>query len=287
MGNRESANGRPGQYSIYTFNKPLKLKIMMTSNVMQTINPTELERKVKTMYKKVAVHPESKYHFEMGRKLAERLGYSETELDKIPDAAIDSFAGVGYFFDLARIKQGEAVVDLGSGSGMDVFYAANKVGPQGEVLGIDMTAEQLDKARRLKVKMKYDQTYFIDSHIEELPIIPGTIDTVISNGVINLSNNKMKVFLEVARILKPGGVFAFADIVSTRTLPKSISGNTSLWAACIGGAMQVNEYFNYLEHAGFRIEEVKENNYAFISNSAKNASKDYGIRSLSVRAVKK
>ena len=204
----------------------------------------------------------------------------------IPNAAIDSFAGVGYYFDLANLQPGEAVVDLGSGSGMDVFYAANKVGPEGEVIGIDMTTEQLDKSRGLKVKCGYNQTYFIDSHIEELPIIPGTIDTVISNGVINLSNNKMKVFMEVARILKPGGVFAFADIVTTRSLPKSISGNTSLWAACIGGAMQVNEYFNYLEHAGFRIEEVKENDYSFISKSALGASKDYGIRSLSVRAVK-
>jgi ubiquinone/menaquinone biosynthesis C-methylase UbiE len=150
-----------------------------------------------------------------------------------------------------------------------------------------MTNAQLEKSRRIRAKQDYENTYFIESHIEELPFISNTIDAVISNGVINLSSNKMKVFLEVARILKPGGTFAFADIVSTRKMPESITMNSTLWAACIGGAMQVNEYFNYLEHAGFSVEEVKENPYDFISNSAKGATKNYGIRSLSIKAKKK
>src|SRR5262249_61349799 len=113
-----------------------------------TVNTRELEAKVKDMYRQVAENPRGEFHFEMGRAMAERLGYSPADLDKIPSAAIESFAGVGYFFHLAALKPGEAVVDLGSGSGMDSFVAALKVGPTGRVVGVGMTDEQLAKAER-------------------------------------------------------------------------------------------------------------------------------------------
>ena len=118
----------------------------------QKVNTHDLENKVKDMYRKVALNPEVEYHFEMGRALAERLGYPANKLDQIPSGAIASFAGVGYYFDLARLKEGESVVDLGSGSGMDVFFAAKEVGEEGEVIGIDMTHEQLEKSNTLKEK---------------------------------------------------------------------------------------------------------------------------------------
>src|SRR5437660_451880 len=110
------------------------------------VNQTELETKVKDMYRQVALHPEGDFHFEMGRTLAERLGYSPADLDRIPRAAIDSFAGVGYYFHLADLKQGESVLDLGSGSGMDTFVAALKVERTGRVVGVDMTDAQRQKA---------------------------------------------------------------------------------------------------------------------------------------------
>src|SRR5712691_6603764 len=114
-----------------------------------SVDTQELEAKVKDMYRHVAEQPEGKYHFEMGRPLAEHLGYPADVLDRIPDGAMESFAGVGYFFDLADLSEGESVIDLGSGSGMDVFFAAERVGPSGAVLGIDYTDEQLEKARRI------------------------------------------------------------------------------------------------------------------------------------------
>jgi arsenite methyltransferase len=250
------------------------------------VNRHELESKVKDMYKKVALHPEIEYHFEMGRALAERLGYPSSMLDCIPAQSIASFAGVGYYFDLANLQKGEAVVDLGSGSGMDVFFAAQQVGPRGEVIGIDMTAEQLEKSRYLKASAGFDNVNFLQSYIEKLPIIPNSIDAVISNGVINLSSDKGKVFEEASRILKPGGRLVLSDIVTSLTLPENISCNATLWAACIGGAMQIDAYFSLIEAAGLLITEVKDNPYAFLSNGAQGATKDYGIKSISLIAVK-
>ena len=114
------------------------------------LDTQELETKVKDMYRHVAEQPEGKYHFELGRSLAERLGYPSDVLDQIPDGAIESFAGVGYFFDLANLADGESVIDLGSGSGMDVFFAAERVGGAGSVIGVDYTAEQFRAGRILK-----------------------------------------------------------------------------------------------------------------------------------------
>src|SRR6266496_3845734 len=117
---------------------------------MKMVDASELEQKVKKMYRDVALNPTAEYHFEMGRGLAEKLGYEKNDLDRIPTAAIESFAGVGYYFDTADLKEGEQVLDLGSGSGMDVFVAALKVGNTGHVSGVDMTDEQLEKSERLR-----------------------------------------------------------------------------------------------------------------------------------------
>src|SRR5215218_7602808 len=152
-----------------------------------SVDTQELESKVKDMYRHVAEQPEGEYHFELGRPLARKLGYPEDELERIPDAAIESFAGVGYFFDLADLEPGESVLDLGSGSGMDAFLAAGKVGAAGSVLGVDMTEEQLAKARRLAERHGFGQVDFVAGRIEELPVEDSRFDVVISNGVINLS----------------------------------------------------------------------------------------------------
>lgn len=257
-----------------------------TTSVKSNVNREELELKVKKMYREVALHPEVTYHFEMGRALAERLGYPAPMLDNVPSSAIDSFAGVGYYFDLAQLQKGEHVVDLGSGSGMDVFFAALQVGDSGEVIGIDMTTEQLNKAENLSKQYNFRQVVFRNSYIENTPVVSESIDAVISNGVINLSSEKEKVFREAARVLKTGGRFAIADIVTAVKLPDNISCNATLWAACIGGAMQKDEYFTLIEEAGMKLVQVKENSYEFLSNSAKGATKDYGIKSISLLAVK-
>lgn len=251
------------------------------------VDPQDLENRVKSMYREVALHPDGEFHFEMGRALAERLGYPAAVLDQIPREAIDSFAGVGHHFNLANLRQGEVVLDLGSGSGMDAFFAARQVGFQGEVIGIDMTPEQLTKANALSEKGGFTNVFFLQSYIEQLPILPGSIDVVISNGVVNLSADKEAVFREAARVLKPGGRLAISDIVTSVQLPEQITCNANLWAACIGGAMLQEVYLALIKSAGFTILQVQDNpEYQFISRSAVNSSRHYGVKSISLLAEK-
>jgi arsenite methyltransferase len=251
-----------------------------------TVDTGELETKVKDMYRNVAEEPHGSYHFEIGRDLAERLGYPADVVDRIPVEAIESFAGVGYFFDLAALQTGERVIDLGSGSGMDVFFAALRVGEHGHVVGVDYTAEQLEKSRRLGAEGGFGQVELREGRIESLPAPADSFDCVISNGVINLAPDKERVFAEAARVLKPGGRLAIADIVSERQLKDSIVCDADLWASCIGGAAQQDAYRDAIETAGFAIEQIRDNPYEFISERARDASVKYGVRSISLLAVK-
>ena len=249
------------------------------------LDTTDLTERVKGMYQEVALHPDRDFHFETGRPLAERLGYPAGDLDRVPAAAIDSFAGVGYFLDLAAIEAGEVALDLGSGSGTDAFLAALAADESGSVIGIDMTAEQLTKATDLAVSAGITNAEFRKGQIEDPAVDPGSIDCVISNGVINLSPDKPAVFAAAAAALRPGGRLAIADIVTTTQLPEGITCDASLWAACIGGAMQRDLYREAIEAAGFEIAEVRENEqYRFISDRADNATRKYGVTSISLLA---
>jgi len=249
------------------------------------LDTTELEERVKVMYKEVALQPGHEFHFETGRLLAERLGYPSEDLDRIAAGAIESFAGVGYFQDLAAISAGEAVLDLGSGSGTDSLVAALRAGPDGRVVGVDMTDEQLAKARRLADEAGFAQVEFRAGYIETPPVEEAEFDCVISNGVINLSPDKPAVFAAAARALRPGGRLALADIVSEGQLPEGVTCDASLWAACIGGAMQRDGYRAAIEAAGFEIETWRENDaYRFISERADNATQKYGVTSISLLA---
>jgi SAM-dependent methyltransferase len=251
-----------------------------------SVDTQELDAKVKEMYRHVAQEPQGKYHFETGRRLAEHLGYTADMLDRIPDGAIESFAGVGYFFDLADLSEGESVIDLGSGSGMDAFYAALRVGPSGSVIGIDFTVEQLEKARAIAEESGFAQVELREGRIEKLPVEDESRDCVISNGVINLAPEKELVFAEAARVLKPGGRVAIADIVSEQQMKESIVCDADLWASCIGGAAQQDAYREAIEGAGLRIEMIRDNPYEFISDRARDASAKYGVKSVSVLATK-
>lgn len=248
----------------------------------------DLRGKVRVMYQAVARQPhDGHFHFEMGRGLMGRLGYPTADLDAVPAAALESFAGVGYFFDLASLNSGETVVDLGSGSGSDAFIAARHVGRSGRVIGIDMTDAQLEKATALARQHGYAQVEFREGLIEQLPVRDAEADCVISNGVINLAPDKAKVFAEAARVLRPGGRFAFADIVTDVELPANVTCNTTLWAACIGGAAQRDDYRAQIEAAGLRMVSARENvAYAFLSKSAQNATRQYGVKSMSFLALK-
>jgi ubiquinone/menaquinone biosynthesis C-methylase UbiE len=254
---------------------------------MNTVDVKDLEHKVQDMYRAVAENPHGEFHFEMGRGMAERLGYAPGDLDRIPAEAIESFAGVGHFFHLAGLQPGETVVDLGSGSGMDTFIAGLKVGPSGRVIGVDMTDAQRTKAEGLRDRAGFGQVEYRKGYIEELPVDSDSADCVISNGVINLSPEKARVFREAARVLRRGGRLAIADIVTDIALPESVVCNATLWAACIGGAMQVQAYAKEIEGAGLEVVRQEENAaYRFISDRAQGAARKYGVKSISLLARK-
>ena len=251
------------------------------------VNSSDLEAKVKTMYREVAENPHGQFHFEMGRAMAERLGYPPADLDRIPAEAIDSFAGVGYFFGFLDEMQGARVLDLGSGSGMDSFIASLKTGPTGTVVGLDMTDAQRAKAEALRRRYGFGGIIYAKGYIDDTPFEDGSFDVVISNGVINLAVDKAKVFKEVARLLRPRGRLALADIVTEVQLPETISCNATLWAACIGGAWQYQRYKQALESAGLEIvaEQVNQQ-YRFLSDNAQGATRKFGVKSISLRADK-
>lgn len=251
-----------------------------------TLDIQALETKVKDMYRLVAQKPQGNFHFEVGRPLALRLGYDAAQLGKVPSQAVDSFAGVGHFFDLADLLPGERVVDLGSGSGMDAFYAAGLVGATGRVTGIDFTPEQLRKARHLAEQSGTTQVGFREGRIEQLPLPDAETDCVVSNGVINLCPDKPAVFAQAARVLRPGGRLAIADIVTEEPLTEAIVCNVDLWASCIGGAPQEDIYLGAIEAAGLVIREVRTNPYEFLSDKARGASRTYGVKSISLLATK-
>jgi arsenite methyltransferase len=256
----------------------------MNDTVTRRLDTADLEARVKTMYELVALEPDQTFHFETGRGLAEHLGYPAADLDAISGEAIDSFAGVGYFLDLANLRPGEAVLDLGSGSGTDSFLAARAVGPTGTVTGVDMTTAQLTKAARLAEEAGIGTVEFLEGYIETPPVPVGSVDCVISNGVINLSADKPAVFRTAAAALRPGGRLAIADIVSARKLPEGVTCDASLWAACIGGAAQRDDYLAMIEDAGFSVETVRDNDYRFVSDRALGATTTYGVTSISILA---
>jgi len=253
----------------------------------EQVNRADLETKVQAMYRDVAQNPHGEFHFEMGRPMAERLGYRPADLDRIPAEAIDSFAGVGYYFHFLDDMDGARVLDLGSGSGMDSFLASLIAGPTGTVIGLDMTDAQRAKAEALRQRHGVRNVTYVKGYIDAAPFEDGSFDVVVSNGVINLAVDKPQVFREIARLLRPGGRLALADIVTDVLLPETISCNTTLWAACIGGAWQVDRYRQAIEDAGLRIVADQVNDqYRFLSDNAQGATRKFGVKSISLRADK-
>ncbi|OGA77765.1 MAG: hypothetical protein A3G81_29745 [Betaproteobacteria bacterium RIFCSPLOWO2_12_FULL_65_14] len=195
------------------------------------VDPAALREEVKSKYREVARNPHGAFHFHTGRRAARRLGYEPGMLDRMPDAAIESFAGVANPFSLRPLEAGEKVVDAGSGAGFDCFIAAQQVGASGTVVGVDMLAEMLQKARATARTMGLSNVEFREGILEEMPVGDGWADVVISNGVINLCVDKKQVFREIWRVLRPGGRLQFADIANGKPVPASAVANIDLWTA--------------------------------------------------------
>jgi arsenite methyltransferase len=216
--------------------------------------------------------PVQDLHFHTGRGLAEAPGYPADLLARLPVRAVSSFAGVGYHLDLANLVAGERMLDLGCGSGMEVFAAAVAVGPQGSVTGVDITPEQLVKAERLR---RDEHVTFRHARIEELPFDDASFDVVISNGVANLSADKSAVFAEAARVLRPGGRLALADIVTQRAI------------AGIAGASQRDRYLQDIAAAGLELRTIRTSPaYRFASDWAQRTGDTYGAHTIELLAVK-
>ena len=215
------------------------------------IDAEALRADVRDKYREVALSPDGEFHFHTGRPLAALLGYPSPIVDRLPDRAVESFAGVGNPHAIRPLRPGERVVDLGSGAGFDCFVAATAVGPTGRVVGVDMTPEMLTKARSTAEALGLTHVEFREGLLEDVPVDDGWADVVISNGVINLCADKAMVFREAMRALRPGGSLQFADIANGKALPEAAVCEIDLWTGCIAGGLPVDEWCLHLERAGF------------------------------------
>jgi arsenite methyltransferase len=199
----------------------------MTTTVLLDVDV--LRTAIQEEYAEVAACPMKGFHFHTGRFLADRLGYPTDRVDALPDPVVESFAGVGNPFSWGELEPGETVVDLGCGAGFDTILAAQMVGSEGRVIGVDMTPAMLQKARRNVELLRLGNVDLREGFLEELPVADATADVVISNGVLNLCPDKATVLAEAFRVLKPGGRLQIADIVVAKAVPDGAKQDIALW----------------------------------------------------------
>jgi len=207
--------------------------------------------------------------------------YSAEDLKGVPD---DANLGLGCGTPVAflDLREGDTVLDLGSGGGIDVFIAAKKVGPTGRAIGVDMTEEMISKARENAQKAGIGNAEFRLGEIENLPVESDSVDRVISNCVINLVPDKERAFREIFRVLKPGGSFVVSDIVSIGEIPETIKRDMELWAGCVAGALKKEDYLNIIERCGFEsVSVLSEKRYDYLRSDT------YALSSITVRGQKK
>ena len=195
------------------------------------VNSAELREAVKEKYKEVALTPNKEFHFHTGRSLAKNLGYDMEIVNELPEYAVESFAGVANPFHHDLVKTGQKVVDAGSGAGFDSFVAGKMAGDSGEVIGIDMTPEMLDKASRSADDLGMSHVSFREGILESMPVEDEWANVLISNGVFNLCSDKKFAFTEALRVLKPGGTLQFADIANGKPVPEAAMEDIDLWTA--------------------------------------------------------
>jgi SAM-dependent methyltransferase len=189
--------------------------------------------------------------------------YSQTEIDALPDTVTAAAAGCGNPTALTELKTGETVLDLGSGGGIDCFLARQQVGPEGHVIGLDMTTDMINLARGNAEKLGYDNVEFRQGEMENMPVDDSSVDMIISNCVINLSPDKDTVFAEAFRVLKPGGRLCVSDIVLEGQLPDDIRTSLEQWVGCIAGALIKDDYLQQMRNAGFSpVQVVEQSDYA-------------------------
>ena len=199
---------------------------------MNTTAPVDvdvLRAEIRKTYTDVSTQPDHEFIFPTGRRWAHELGYPEPELSHVPDATVESFAGVANHWTLGRIEPGEVVLDLGCGAGTDLLIAAQMTGPDGRAIGVDMTATMLTRVRESAAEMGLTNVELHETLIEQLPLEDASVDVVISNGVLDLVPDKEAVMDEIDRVLRPGGRVQFADVVIHREVSEDARGRIDLW----------------------------------------------------------
>ncbi len=244
---------------------------------------------VEAMYSELARFPERVYHFPHGRAACEWVGYPAEVLDRIPAAALESFAGVGYPFAAGAVRPGDVLLDVGSGSGTDAFVALGLVGDAGRVIGLDLTERMREKLRANAVEAGAANLEILEGNAESIPLPEASVDVVTSNGVLNLVPDKPKGVGEIHRVLRPGGRLQVADIVLSRTPSEACRSKPELWAECIVGATREEDYLGYFRDAGFSdVEVLSRLDYfsASPNEETRNLAGSFGAEAIVLRARK-
>jgi SAM-dependent methyltransferase len=243
---------------------------------------------VADMYTDVATHPEKTFHFPTGRLACLFVGYPGRQLDLIPAAAPESFAGVGYPFAASAIREGDVVLDVGSGSGTDALIASTLTGLHGKVYGLDMTQAMFDKLRRNIAAMGAQNVVPLEGNAEEIPLPDASVDVVTSNGVLNLVPDKPRAFAEIARVLKPGGRVQISDISLAKPVSDKSRSDPKLWAECVVGAVVEDDYVERLRAAGLDVEILSRFDYfaGSVSADTRRVAQGLGAHTIVFRGTK-
>jgi len=243
---------------------------------------------VADMYTDVATHPEKTFHFPTGRLACLFVGYPGHQLDLIPATAPESFAGVGYPFAVGAIREGDVVLDIGSGSGTDALISSTLTGPCGKVHGLDMTQAMLEKLRRNIAAMGVQNVVPLEGNAEEIPLPDASVDVVTSNGVLNLVPDKPRAFAEIARVLRPGGRVQISDISLAKPVSDKSRSDPKLWAECVVGAVVEDDYLAKLRAAGLDVEVLSRLDYfaGSVSADTRRVAHGLGAHTIVMRGTK-
>lgn len=243
---------------------------------------------VREMYSDVALNPGKVFHFPTGRAACLFVGYPAAQLDLLPRAALESFAGVGYPFAAGVLGTGDVVLDIGSGSGTDTLLASTMTSG-GEVYALDMTEAMLDKLCRNAAAMGTARVQALEGNAEEIPLPDASVDVVTSNGVLNLVPDKRRAFAEINRVLKPGGRLQLSDIALRDPVSDKSRADPQLWAECVVGAVVEEDYLSMLRAAGLEVEVIGRQDYfsGSVSADTRRAATRLGAHAITLRGVRR
>jgi len=246
----------------------------------------KLRAAIEDAFTDLALHPHRRFHFISGVPLARRLGYVQSLLDGVPPEAVASFSGVGNPFRMGALGEGETVVDVGCGSGVDTLIAGTMVGPQGWVVGVDMTPAMVERAQQCVLSARASNVRIEWGHAESLPLPDASVDTVISNGVVSLTPDKGDTFREIWRVLRPGGTLRMSDVVVQWRIPAYVAEDMDLWTDCIAGATWMEDYPALLAEVGFVDGHIAEIFDVFAGTAIEASSMVFRARGANISARK-